>query len=112
MSKPTTDRNQRQLVALLKEPGNDQCADCKSRNPRWASWDQGVFLCVQCASMHRKIGAHITKVKSVTLDTWTREQVDSMRQKGNLRVNAQLNPDERRHPCVTESLLFTRVRSS
>ncbi|GJN92319.1 hypothetical protein Rhopal_005349-T1 [Rhodotorula paludigena] len=98
MSKAAADRYQRQLLALLKEPGNDQCADCKARNPRWASWDQGVFLCVQCASMHRKLGSHITKVKSVTLDTWTKEQVDNMRRLGNVKVNSLLNPDERRNP--------------
>lgn len=79
MSKTATDRYQRQLLLLLKEPGNDVCADCKARNPRWASWDQGVFLCVQCASMHRKIGSHVTKVKSVTLDKWTKEQVEVSR---------------------------------
>ncbi|BGP34323.1 Protein gts1 [Rhodotorula toruloides] len=98
MSKTATDRYQRQLLLLLKEPGNDECADCKARSPRWASWDQGVFLCVQCASMHRKIGSHVTKVKSVTLDKWTKEQVENMRQLGNVKVNSMLNPDERRHP--------------
>ena len=30
----------------------------------------------QCASLHRKMGTHITKVKSLTLDTWSREQVE------------------------------------
>ncbi|GAA6013654.1 hypothetical protein JCM10207_004804 [Rhodosporidiobolus poonsookiae] len=98
MSKAAADRAQRQLLELLKLPGNEICADCKTRNPRWASWDQGVFLCVQCASMHRKIGSHITKVKSVTLDTWTREQVENMRRLGNAKVNATLNPDKRRNP--------------
>ncbi|KZT52597.1 hypothetical protein CALCODRAFT_441337, partial [Calocera cornea HHB12733] len=38
------------------------CADCKARLPRWASWNLGIFLCVQCASVHRKIGTHVTKV--------------------------------------------------
>ncbi|GAA5980032.1 hypothetical protein JCM11641_008268 [Rhodosporidiobolus odoratus] len=98
VTKAAADRHQRQLLALLKEPGNDVCADCKVRNPRWASWDQGVFICVQCASMHRKLGSHITKVKSLTLDTWTKEQVENMRRLGNLKVNASLNPDERRNP--------------
>lgn len=75
-AKAAAERYQRQILALVKEPGNDQCADCRARNPRWASWDQGVFLCVQCASMHRKLGTHISKVKSLTLDTWTKDQVE------------------------------------
>ncbi|GAA5938699.1 uncharacterized protein JCM15063_004839 [Sporobolomyces koalae] len=98
MSRTTTDRYQRQVLELVKQPGNNQCADCRASSPRWASWDQGVFLCVKCASMHRKIGSHITKVKSLTLDTWTKEQVDNMRKLGNVKVNSLLNPDERRNP--------------
>ncbi|GAA5885154.1 hypothetical protein JCM16303_005877 [Sporobolomyces ruberrimus] len=98
MSRTASDRYQRQLLELVKQPGNNQCADCKASNPRWASWDQGVFLCVKCASMHRKIGSHITKVKSLTLDTWSKEQVDNMRKLGNVKVNSLLNPDERRNP--------------
>ena len=43
--------------------------------PRWASWNLGIFLCIRCAGIHRNLGVHITKVKSVNLDTWTPEQV-------------------------------------
>lgn len=43
--------------------------------PRWASWNLGVFLCIRCAGIHRNLGVHITRVKSVNLDTWTPEQV-------------------------------------
>ncbi|KAH6891754.1 hypothetical protein BKA70DRAFT_1408475 [Coprinopsis sp. MPI-PUGE-AT-0042] len=101
MSKPskiTSDRNQRVLVELCTRPGNDICADCKARNPRWASWNLGIFICVTCASIHRKIGTHITKVKSVTMDTWTNEQVDSMKNMGNVKSNDIFNPNEVRHP--------------
>ncbi|KAI5477960.1 hypothetical protein MNV49_005752 [Pseudohyphozyma bogoriensis] len=93
-----TNRNQRQLLELQKLPGNDVCADCKARNPRWASWDLGIFLCLQCAGLHRKMGTHISKVKSLTMDTWTREQVDHMRANGNLKSNYYFNPDDRLNP--------------
>ena len=43
--------------------------------PRWASWNLGIFLCIRCAGIHRNLGVHISKVKSVNLDTWTPEQV-------------------------------------
>ncbi|KAH7337549.1 hypothetical protein B0J17DRAFT_573079 [Rhizoctonia solani] len=76
VSKYTAERHQRILQDLLQQPGNDVCADCKSRAPRWSSWNLGIFICVQCASIHRKIGTHITKVKSVNLDAWTKEQVE------------------------------------
>lgn len=36
----------------------------------------GVFLCMRCAAIHRKLGTHISKVKSLSMDTWTNEQVE------------------------------------
>lgn len=86
------------------QPGNDICADCKSRNPRWASHNLGIFICVNCASIHRKLGTHITKVKSLTMDAWTKEQVEAMKQNGNIRSNAFYNPDEARHPPPTNMM--------
>ncbi|KAH8920874.1 Arf GTPase activating protein, partial [Atractiella rhizophila] len=71
------DEKQRQLLSLLSVPGNDSCADCGASNPRWASWDLGIFLCVKCAQCHRSLGTHISKVKSLTLDQWTKECVVS-----------------------------------
>lgn len=44
--------------------------------PRWASWNLGVFLCIRCAGIHRNLGVHISRVKSVNLDSWTPEQID------------------------------------
>lgn len=96
MNKRQTARNERALQDLLKVPGNDRCADCFARNPGllrrdarsarlhfadtpaagWASWNLGVFLCVRCASLHRKLGTHISKVKSLSMDAWTIDQVD------------------------------------
>ncbi|GMK54884.1 hypothetical protein CspeluHIS016_0114700 [Cutaneotrichosporon spelunceum] len=91
-------RIQRQLEDVLKMPGNDRCADCRAAAPRWASVNLGVFLCVTCASIHRKMGTHKSRVKSVTLDEWTREQVAGMKDMGNVKSNAIYNPDPERHP--------------
>ncbi|KAI0088309.1 hypothetical protein BDY19DRAFT_985604 [Irpex rosettiformis] len=96
-----TEKNQRTLLELANQPGNDVCADCKARAPRWASHNLGIFICVNCASIHRKIGTHISKVKSTTLDSWSKEQVENMRQNGNIKSNALYNPDEIRHPPPT-----------
>lgn len=43
--------------------------------PRWASWNLGVFICIRCAGIHRNLGVHISRVKSVNLDQWTSEQI-------------------------------------
>ena len=39
--------------------------------PRWASTNLGIFICMRCAGFHRSLGTHISKVKSVSLDSWT-----------------------------------------
>ncbi|KAK0498851.1 hypothetical protein EDD18DRAFT_1154082 [Armillaria luteobubalina] len=97
-SRIASERSQKLVEKLALLPGNDICADCKTRNPRWASHNLGIFLCVNCASIHRKIGTHITKVKSLTMDSWTKEQVENMKNMGNVKSNAIFNPNEIRHP--------------
>ncbi|WVQ63209.1 uncharacterized protein L199_001360 [Kwoniella botswanensis] len=91
-------RHKRMLEETLKLPGNDTCADCHAPAPRWASVNLGIFLCVGCASVHRKMGTHKSRVKSVTLDTWTREQIVHMKEIGNQASNAIFNPNEKLHP--------------
>ncbi|KAG7819705.1 hypothetical protein KL919_001941 [Ogataea angusta] len=82
------ERNQQILKTLLREPANKNCADCKiSKNPRWASWNLGIFVCIRCSGIHRSMGTHISRVKSVDLDSWTDEQVKSMVMWGNERAN-------------------------
>ncbi|KAF9022217.1 ArfGap-domain-containing protein [Hymenopellis radicata] len=97
-SKITSERSQKLVQELALQPGNDICADCKAKNPRWASHSLGIFLCMHCASIHRKIGTHITKVKSITMDLWTKEQAENMKNIGNVKSNAIYNPNELKHP--------------
>jgi len=77
LSKREQARNERELQDLLRQPGNSLCADCNARNPSWASWNLGIFLCMRCASIHRKLGTHISKVKSLSMDKWTTDQVEA-----------------------------------
>ncbi|XP_045429085.1 stromal membrane-associated protein 1 isoform X8 [Pipistrellus kuhlii] len=63
------------LSKLLREEDNKYCADCEAKGPRWASWNIGVFICIRCAGIHRNLGVHISRVKSVNLDQWTPEQI-------------------------------------
>ncbi|KAF1996077.1 ArfGap-domain-containing protein [Amniculicola lignicola CBS 123094] len=86
-------RNERTLQELIKSvPGNALCADCSARNPGWASWSLGIFLCMRCAGLHRKLGTHISKVKSLSMDKWDNAQVDNMKRIGNTESNKQYNP--------------------
>ncbi|KAM9039287.1 stromal membrane-associated protein 2 isoform X1 [Sarcophilus harrisii] len=81
------DRYQAVLASLLLEEENKFCADCQAKGPRWASWNIGVFICIRCAGIHRNLGVHISRVKSVNLDQWTQEQIQCMQEMGNGKAN-------------------------
>lgn len=57
------------------EIGRIRNASSVCAGPRWASWNLGVFICIRCAGIHRNLGVHISRVKSVNLDQWTPEQI-------------------------------------
>ncbi|ORY61256.1 uncharacterized protein BCR38DRAFT_347208 [Pseudomassariella vexata] len=81
-------QNQATIKSLLKLESNKICADCKkNKHPRWASWNLGVFICIRCSGIHRGMGTHISRVKSVDLDSWTDEQLQSILSWGNARAN-------------------------
>jgi len=60
---PAASREQQQLAALLQLPENRHCVDCSGKAPKWASFNLGCFMCLECSGTHRAIGTHITKVR-------------------------------------------------
>lgn len=68
----------RRLKDLLLQKDNRCCADCGAPDPKWASANIGVFICLKCCGVHRSLGTHISKVLSVTLDDWSDDEIDSM----------------------------------
>ncbi|KAF2361365.1 Arf GTPase activating protein [Trinorchestia longiramus] len=61
-----------QAVNIIKTqvPGNSVCADCDAPNPEWASINLGMLVCIECSGIHRNLGSHISKVRSLDLDDW------------------------------------------
>lgn len=108
-----TDKCQSLMEVLSKEEDNKYCVDCDAKGPRWTSWNLGIFLCIRCAGIHRNLGVHISKVKSINLDAWTPEQVAYVQRMGNSRARAiyEANlPDDFRRP-QTDTALESFIRA-
>ncbi|CAJ0580246.1 unnamed protein product, partial [Mesorhabditis spiculigera] len=81
-----------QVSALLSRPGNELCADCGGSNPTWVSLNLGVVLCIECAAIHRELGAHISKVRSLCLDNISVDKLSIASNMGNERANQYWEP--------------------
>uniref|UniRef100_A0A3Q3H192 Arf-GAP with coiled-coil, ANK repeat and PH domain-containing protein n=1 Tax=Labrus bergylta TaxID=56723 RepID=A0A3Q3H192_9LABR len=68
-------------------PGNKQCCDCGESGPDWASINLGITLCISCSGIHRSLGVHFSKVRSLTLDSWEPELIKLMCELGNTVIN-------------------------
>ena len=48
-------------IQQIKQP-KMHCGDCNSDDCQWASINRGVYLCDQCAIIHREMGRHYSQV--------------------------------------------------
>ncbi|XP_021811314.1 ADP-ribosylation factor GTPase-activating protein AGD2-like isoform X1 [Prunus avium] len=79
------------VSSILREiPGNDLCAECSAPEPDWASLNLGILVCIECSGVHRNLGVHISKVRSLTLDVkvWEPTIVDLFCNLGNAYCNS------------------------
>ncbi|XP_052447178.1 arf-GAP with coiled-coil, ANK repeat and PH domain-containing protein 2 isoform X4 [Carassius gibelio] len=75
------------LQRVMAIGGNSVCCDCGQPEPCWASINLGITLCIQCSGIHRSLGVHFSKVRSLTLDTWEPELLKLMCELGNGVIN-------------------------
>src|SRR3954471_18762554 len=75
--------NSFQLLEIQKSNANDRCCDCGAPSPQWASPKFGVFICLNCAGIHRGLGVHISFVRSITMDAFKNAEIQRMELGGN-----------------------------
>lgn len=79
---------------LLKDEENQYCFDCGKKiriilgkkPAHWASINNAIYLCLNCASNHRSFGVNISYIRSVTIDSWNENQLKFMSVGGNRRL--------------------------
>uniref|UniRef100_A0A671UK13 Arf-GAP with GTPase, ANK repeat and PH domain-containing protein 3 n=1 Tax=Sparus aurata TaxID=8175 RepID=A0A671UK13_SPAAU len=68
--------------------GNSFCVDCDAPNPDWASLNLGALMCIECSGIHRNLGTHLSRVRSLDLDDWPVELSMVMTAIGNAMANS------------------------
>jgi Putative GTPase activating protein for Arf len=68
---------------LKLKPENNECFECHNKNSEWCSVNNGIFLCLQCAGVHRSLGVHISFIRSISMDIWSQKQLEIMSVGGN-----------------------------
>jgi len=98
------------LLQVLRDAdqGNCWCADCGSGvKTEWVSINLAIILCIECSGIHRSLGTHISKVRSLTLDinSFTTDIVELLLLVGNRVSNmvweAKLDPSLKPSPQAT-----------
>uniref|UniRef100_A0A4W3IZP4 ArfGAP with GTPase domain, ankyrin repeat and PH domain 3 n=1 Tax=Callorhinchus milii TaxID=7868 RepID=A0A4W3IZP4_CALMI len=76
------------IQSIRNVRGNAFCVDCDSPNPDWASLNLGALICIECSGIHRNLGTHLSRVRSLDLDDWPVELIMVMTAIGNSVANS------------------------
>ncbi|XP_068101427.1 arf-GAP with GTPase, ANK repeat and PH domain-containing protein 1 isoform X7 [Hyperolius riggenbachi] len=89
------------LQSIRNLPGNSHCVDCDAPNPDWASLNLGALMCIECSGIHRNLGTHLSRVRSLDLDDWPPELIKVMSAIGNELANGVWEGNSQGHvkPC-------------
>ncbi|KAJ8602650.1 hypothetical protein CTAYLR_004087 [Chrysophaeum taylorii] len=73
------------LTAIERD--NATCADCGAPKPDWVVLNLGILVCVRCSGVHRSLGTHVSKVRSLRLDRLTPLELSVVARVGNKAAN-------------------------
>lgn len=82
-SRKEEERNERVVRGLLKLPPNRRCINCNGLGPQYVCTSFWTFVCISCSGIHREF-TH--RVKSVSMSTFTTQEVEALQNGGNQRA--------------------------
>lgn len=100
---------------LLEDPENKKCFDCGTiynlgKCPAlWASVNNGVFVCMNCASIHRGFGVDYSYMRSITIDSWNDSQIALLESGGNSRLFSFLKGNKMPSSIDQEGLYKSKI---
>jgi len=97
------------LDSIMKDTSNKFCFDCGACQPRWASVNNSVLLCLNCAGVHRGLGVNISFVRSLTMDNWDEKHIALLKNGGNRKLKELL--DEYNIPINTDIELKYKLKA-
>ncbi|XP_066045482.1 arf-GAP with GTPase, ANK repeat and PH domain-containing protein 1 isoform X2 [Chamaea fasciata] len=100
-SRLTSQNEAMALQSIRNIRGNSHCVDCEAQNPDWASLNLGALICIECSGIHRNLGTHLSRVRSLDLDDWPIELIKVMSAIGNELANSVWEENSQGHvkPC-------------
>lgn len=93
------------LQELMRVPGNKVCADCCAPDPSWVSASFGVFLCKECAGIHRRMPWASTAALHSIRSIANRPDAIDLKTLGNSAANAKYErnvPQFLAHPTASD----------
>ncbi|XP_071419101.1 arf-GAP with GTPase, ANK repeat and PH domain-containing protein 1 isoform X6 [Pithys albifrons albifrons] len=87
-SRLTSQNEAMALQSIRNIRGNSHCVDCEAQNPDWASLNLGALICIECSGIHRNLGTHLSRVRSLDLDDWPMELLKVLSAIGNELANS------------------------
>ena len=79
------------ISEISSKEGNNKCFDCGNENPKWASINNGIFLCLKCAGIHRSFGLQFSIIRSLQIDSWSQKQLLFLSKGGNNKFQTFLS---------------------
>ena len=110
-----TELSDKELISILEKEDNKICNDCGKKDTLWCSINNAVLTCSACARTHKKFNQNISKIKSLEVDPWTKEEINFLKLGGNAKFtnliksyNIPLTEENQEYKYYTKAAQYYR----